>query len=79
MFKEKEALLNEKEYWARERAVLIREEELQRESSMRARFAQIACSTLQARIASEVHDKKMLFAVILALFGVMVALLFGSS
>jgi len=43
---------------------------------MRARFAQIACSTLQARIASEVHDKKM-FAVILALFGVMVALLFG--
>jgi len=50
-----------------------------RESSMRARFAQIACSTLQARIASEVHDKKMLFAVILALFGVMVALLFGSS
>jgi len=48
-----------------------------RESSMRARFAQIACSTLQARIASEVHDKKMLFAVILALFGVMVALLFG--
>jgi len=27
MFKEKEALLNEKEYWARERAVLIREEE----------------------------------------------------
>jgi hypothetical protein len=78
MFKEKEALLNEKEYWARERAFSF-ERRNSRESSMRARFAQIACSTLQARIASEVHDKKMLFAVILALFGVMVALLFGSS
>ena len=77
MFEEKEALLSEKEDWTKERAVLIREEEYQRESIQRARFARVSCTTLQQRIAGEVQDKKMLFGVILCMLGLMVSMFSG--
>ena len=78
IYEEKEALLSEKEVWAKERAFLVSQKEaLQREATMRARFAHVSCSTLQDRIAREVQDKKMMFVVIVCMLGVLVSILFG--
>jgi hypothetical protein len=73
---EKEALLDEK-------AQLIREKEtirglkvaLERELAIRTRLARTTCETLQNRIVSDDNDKKMLYGLILALCGVLVAVL----
>jgi hypothetical protein len=73
---EKEALLDEK-------VQLIREKEtiwglkvaLERELAIRTRLARTTCETLQNRIVSDDNDKKMLYGLILALCGVLVAVL----
>lgn len=78
VFEEKEALLGEKEDWAREKATLLfGKERISNELSMRTRFAQASCSTLVSRINSEQHDKKMLVGVILCLLGLLVAMMFA--
>ena len=78
MYEEKEALITEKEDWAKERVVLVSQKDVfQKEVALRARFAHACCITLQDRISREVQDKKMLFAVIVCMIGLMVAILFG--
>jgi len=78
MYEEKEALITEKEDLAKERAVLVSQKEaFQKQAALRARFAHASCSTLQDRITREVQDKKMVFAVIVCMIGLMVAILFG--
>ena len=78
MYEEKEALITEKEDWAKERVVLVSQKEVsQKEATLRVRFAHASCSTLQDRISREVQDKKMVFAVIVCMIGLMVAILFG--
>lgn len=76
VYEEKEALLVEKVEWTREKESLIKEKEsLEREMAMRTRLARTTCSTLENRIMSDGNDKKMLYGLILSLFGVIVAVL----
>ncbi|CAN6311407.1 unnamed protein product [Urochloa humidicola] len=73
----KEALMEEKESWAREKRILILEKEkLEMKLTMRTRLAQTTCASLENQIRSEGNDKKMLYGLIMALFGLMVAILF---
>ncbi|CAO2186125.1 unnamed protein product [Urochloa humidicola] len=75
---EKEGMVEEKEQLLLENQNLIRaKQSLERELSLRTGFARTACETLQNRIKSELHDKKMLYGFVMALIGVMVAILFA--
>jgi hypothetical protein len=73
----------EKEMLLEEKNDLIREKEsirgakvaLERELALRTRLARTTCETLQNRIISDGNDKKMLYGLILALCGMLVAVL----
>lgn len=76
VMEDKEALLEEKEDWAIEKAALVQEKaRIRRELSMRTRFARASCSTLASRINSQELDKKVLVGVILCLLGLLVAMM----
>jgi hypothetical protein len=73
---EKEALLEEKNDLIREKeSIRGAKVALERELALRTRLARTTCETLQNRIISDGNDKKMLYGLILALCGVLVAVL----
>jgi hypothetical protein len=66
---EKEALLEEKNDLIREESIRGAKVALERELALRTILARTTCETLQNRIISDGNNKKMLYGLILALYG----------